>query len=106
MINLGVVKREMAEHDDNPINSLRSILKKAIETVRPEGERKFTGEWLLYNILDMKFMEGKKVKEIAMRLSVSEADLYRKQKVAIEAVANEIVKMEIELPEDRNEGSL
>jgi hypothetical protein len=103
LINLGVVKREMAEHDDNPINSLRSVLKKAIETVRPEGERKFTGEWLLYNILDLKFMEGKKVKEIAMRLSVSEADLYRKQKVAIEAVANEIVKMEIELPDSRNE---
>lgn len=105
LINLGVVKREMAEHDDNPINSLRSILKRAIETVRPDGERKYTGEWLLYNILDLKFMEGKKVKEIAMRLSVSEADLYRKQKVAIEAVANEIVKMEIEQPEDRNEGS-
>jgi hypothetical protein len=41
-------------------------------------------------------LEGRKVREIAMRLSVSEADLYRKQRVAIEAVANAIVEMEHE----------
>ncbi len=39
-------------------------------------------------------MEGRKVREIAMRLAMSEADLYRKQRVAIEAVANAIVEME------------
>jgi hypothetical protein len=42
----------------------------------------------------MKFMEGRKVREIAMRLALSEADLYRKQRVAIEAVANAILEME------------
>jgi hypothetical protein len=42
----------------------------------------------------MKFMEGHKVREVAMRLAMSEADLYRKQRVAIEAVANVIVEME------------
>lgn len=102
LIDLKVVKQGLAEHENNPINSLRSVLKKSIETVRPDGERKYTGEWLLYNILDLKFMEGKKVKEIAMRLSVSEADLYRKQRVAIDAVANEIVKMELELTEQND----
>jgi hypothetical protein len=100
LINLSIVKKGLAEHEDSPINSLRGVLRKAIETVRPEGERKYTGEWLLYNILDLKFMEGKKVKEIAMRLAVSEADLYRKQRVAIDAVANEIVKMELETTEN------
>ena len=64
------------------------------EPVRPEGERRFTGEWILYNILEMKFMEGRKVREIAMRLAMSEADLYRKQRVAVEAVAHSIVEME------------
>jgi hypothetical protein len=39
-------------------------------------------------------MEGRKVREVAMRLAVSEADLYRKQRVAIEAVANAILEME------------
>jgi hypothetical protein len=48
----------------------------------------------LYNILEMKFMEGRKVREVALRLAMSEADLYRKQKVAIEAVANAIMEME------------
>ena len=54
----------------------------------------FTAEWILYNILEMKFMEGRKVREIAMRLAISEADLYRKQRVAIEAVAKAILEME------------
>ena len=41
-------------------------------------------------------MEGKKVREIAMRLAVSEADLYRKQRVAVETVARAIEEMEIQ----------
>jgi hypothetical protein len=69
--------------------------------MRPEGERRFTGEWILYNILEMKFMEGRKVREIAIRLSVSEADLYRKQRVAIEAVAKAIAAMEKEAREEQ-----
>lgn len=84
----------MAANDNNPSKGLRSILKQAIEETRPAGERKFTSEWLIYNILDMKFVEGKRVKEIALKLSVSEADLYRKQRLAIETVSEHVLKME------------
>jgi hypothetical protein len=42
----------------------------------------------------MKFLEDRKVREIAMRLAMSEADLYRKQRVAIDAVARVINEME------------
>jgi hypothetical protein len=94
LMGLQVVQKNLEDHDDNPANALRAILRQAVEQVRPEGERRFTGEWILYNILEMKFMEGKKVREIATRLSMSEADLYRKQRVAIEAVANAILDME------------
>ncbi len=94
LLGLQVVQNTLVEHDDNPANALRAILRKAVDQVRPEGERRFTGEWILYNILEMKFMEGKKVREIAARLSMSEADLYRKQRVAIEAVADAILDME------------
>ena len=94
LLDLEVVKKIISERDENPINALRTILKNAIDNVRPEGERRFTAEWILYNILEMKFMEGKKVRDIATRLAVSEADLYRKQRVAIEAVANAIIEME------------
>jgi hypothetical protein len=94
LLKLRVVQSWLEEHDESPTNALRAVLRQAIEQIRPEGERRFTGEWILYNILEMKFMEGRKVREIAMRLAVSEADLYRKQRIAIEAVAKAIVLME------------
>jgi hypothetical protein len=94
LIRLQVVQRTLEDHEGNPTNALRSILLEGIQRVRPEGDRRFTGEWILYNILDLKFLEGRKVREIAMRLAMSEADLYRKQRVAIEAVADAIIAME------------
>ena len=94
LIRLQIVQRALAEHQGNTANALRAILRQAIEQTRPEGERRFTGEWILFNILEMKFLEGKKVREIALRLAMSEADLYRKQRVAIETVAGAILEME------------
>ena len=94
LMRLKVVQKALREHDDNPVSALRSILRQAIERIRPEGERRFTAEWILYNILELKFMQGRKVRVIALHLAMSEADLYRKQRVAIEAVANEIIEME------------
>lgn len=94
LLGLRIVQRALQAHEGNPTNALRAILRQAIDRVRPEGERRFTAEWILYNILDMKFVEGRKVREIAMRLAMSEADLYRKQRVAIEAVAKAILEME------------
>ena len=92
----------MTAHEGNQANAMRAILNQAIEQTRPEGERRFTGEWILYNILEMKFLEGRKVREIAMRLAMSEADLYRKQRVAVEAVAAAIVEMEQRAKEEEN----
>jgi hypothetical protein len=94
LLGLSIVQQAVLEHEETPINALRSILRQAIDHTRPEGERRFTAEWILFNILEMKFMEGRKVREIATRLAMSEADLYRKQRVAIEAVASAIVEME------------
>lgn len=82
------------QNEGNFSNALRTLLKNAIDDVKPGGERKFTSEWILYNILEMKFLEGRKVREIALKLSMSEADLYRKQRVAIEAVARAILDLE------------
>lgn len=95
LMNLRIVQETAREEfDGNLPNALRAILKRAVEQVRPEGERRFTTEWILYNILDLKFMEGRKVREVASRLAMSEADLYRKQRVAVEAVAKAILEME------------
>jgi hypothetical protein len=101
LLNLTIIEDMLESYDDNYPNALRALLKAAIEKVKPGGERRFTGEWILYNILEMKFLEGKKVREIATKLAMSEADLYRKQKVALEAVAREITQMEKEARESR-----
>ncbi|BAJ63021.1 histidine kinase N-terminal 7TM domain-containing protein [Anaerolinea thermophila] len=98
-----VVQEALREHNGNQANALRAVLRQAIDQVKPEGERKFTGEWILYNILEMKFVEGRKVRDIAMRLAMSEADLYRKQRVAIEAVAKAILEMEMDAREGTNQ---
>jgi len=90
------VVRELADQEDgNTSNALRALLRKAVDEVRPHGDRKFTTEWILYNILEMKFIEGRKVRDVAARLAMSEADLYRKQRVAIDAVARAILEMEM-----------
>lgn len=99
LMGLKVVQEAIGVHEGNHANALRSILRQAVERVRPEGERRFTAEWILYNILDMKFIEGRKVREVAMRLAMSEADLYRKQRIAIEAVAKAILDMETQVKE-------
>jgi len=99
LLDLKVVQVSLNEHDNIPANALRTILRNAMEQIKPNGDKRYTPEWILYNILEMKFLEGRKVKEIAKRLAVSEADLYRKQRIAIEALANTIIEMEIKVRE-------
>jgi len=94
LIKLKIVQMLAEEYEGNTPNALRALLRKAVDQMKPEGERRFTSEWILYNILEMKFIEGRKVREVAGRLAMSEADLYRKQRVAVEAVARAILDME------------
>lgn len=94
LMKLKIVQMLAEEYDGNTPNALRALLRKAVDQIKPEGERRFTSEWILYNILEMKFIEGRKVREVAGRLAMSEADLYRKQRVAVEAVARAILDME------------
>lgn len=94
LMRLRVIQVFMDNYDGNTSNALRALLRQAVDQVKPEGDRKFTSEWILYNILEMKFIEGRKVREVAGRLAMSEADLYRKQRVAVEAVAHAIIAME------------
>ena len=94
-LQLQVVQRELEGHDNNPVSALRAILAEAIAQQRPDGQRSLTTtEWILYNILDLKFVQGRRVRDVARRLAMSESDLYRKQRVAIENVARTIANME------------
>ncbi|RMG96492.1 MAG: hypothetical protein D6706_10170 [Chloroflexi bacterium] len=102
LMRLQIVQKTAAEeYDNNPVNALRAILTRAIELQKPEGERNLTRmEWLLYNILELKFIQGKRVRDVARRLAMSESDLYRKQRVAIENVARTIASMELEMVQE------
>lgn len=94
LYELAIVKKRLSE-SDTPIHALRSVLQEAVELQRPEGERSMLGvEWIIYNILDLRFIEGKKVREVTKRLSMSDADFYRKQRLAIEAVVDTLIELE------------
>ena len=96
LLRLNIVWHEMEDaNDNNPVRALRTVLAQAIENLKPEGQRSLTTtEWILYNILEMRFVQGRKVRDVARRLAMSESDLYRKQRVAIEEVARRIEEME------------
>lgn len=95
LLQLNVVQQSLDEYDQNPTRALRGILAEAIEELRPEGSRSLTApEWVLYNILELKVMQGMKIRDIAQKLAISESDLYRKQRVAIQEVARAVQQME------------
>ena len=95
MLDLSVVQGVLADNENNQARALRAILLKAIEIQRPTSERKLDNpEWVLYNILDLRFIQKIKARDAARRLHMSEPDLYRKQRYAIEAVADTLLEME------------
>ena len=101
LLEFEVVKRAAEEHDGNTVKGLRDVLDSAIERLRPAGERKLTApEWLLYNIVEMKFLRGQKVRQVALNLAVSESDFYRKQRIALENLAAIIAEMEAQMRQD------
>lgn len=102
LLDLQVVKQETREHRGNTINAMRAVLLEAIESLRPEGNRSMTTrEWILYNILELKFLRRYKVRDVARRLAMSESDLYRKQRIAIRAVGRALAAREQEAKEER-----
>jgi hypothetical protein len=93
LLKLGLV--DEAAEDGNRVQGLRQVLIDAIQRLRPEGQQNFTRtDWILYNILEMRFIQGRKVRDVALRLAMSHADFYRKQRIAIEEVARIISELE------------
>jgi len=92
---LRIVQDLLVEYDYSPAKALRAVLRRALEMLRPDGQRSMTtSEWLLYNIVDLKFIQGQRSRDVAARLAMSESDLYRKQRVAMAALAQIIALME------------
>jgi hypothetical protein len=100
LLRTRLVRQVLDENDGVPVRALRAVLSAAIERLRPEGERSMTAaEWVVYNILESRFVQGRPIREVAARMAISESDFYRKQRVAIEQLADTLVAMELEVSE-------
>lgn len=95
LLGLRTVRRALGDQGGSPTRALQAVLRRAIENTRPTEQLDPSAqEWLMYNILEMRFLQGKRVRDTAERLAMSESDLYRKQRAAIEEVARQIALME------------
>lgn len=95
LLAMRIVRDKLREYDGVTAKAMRAVLQEAVERLKPEGERSLTAsEWMVYNILDLKFVQGQRIRDIAQRLAMSESDFYRKQRIAIEQVAETLLQME------------
>lgn len=87
--------RNMLHESGSSTKALQAVLRRAIENLRPDQQLDPTAqEWVLYNILHLRFLQGLRIRDIVMKLAMSESDFYRKQRVAVEEVARQIALME------------
>ncbi len=95
LLGLRTVRRLLQEQGGSPTRALQAVLRQAISNLRPDDQLDPSAqEWMLYNILELRFLQGKRIRDIANRLAMSESDVYRKQSIAIEAVARQLALME------------
>ncbi len=95
LLGLRSVRRILAEQGGSPTKALQSVLRQAIANLRPDDQIDPSAqEWLLYNLLEGRFLRRQTVRDVAHRLAMSESDFYRKQRIAIEEVARQILLME------------
>lgn len=105
LLELRAVRLRLSEHGGSATRALQSVLRQAIDNLRPDEQLDPSAqEWMLYKILDLRFLQGKRIRDIAERLAISESDLYRKQRVAVEEVARQLALIEetaLDLPAER-----
>lgn len=95
LLGLKSVKRVRDAQGGSPTKALQLVLRQAIDNIRPDTSLATTAsESVLYNILDMRFLQGRKIRDTADRLAMSESDLYRKQRIAVDEVARQLAMME------------
>jgi hypothetical protein len=95
LLGLRTVRRTLADQGGSPTRALQAVLRQAIENLRPDEQLDPSAqEWLMYNILELRFLQGKRIRDTAEKLAMSESDLYRKQRLAVEEVARQLALME------------
>ena len=95
LLRLRIVQEQLSVSDHVPAKALRTVLQEAIAKLKPAGERSMTASaWVVYNILELKYVQRLRIRDIARRLVMSESDYYRKQRIAVEQVAETVAQME------------
>lgn len=95
LLSLRTVRRMIQDQGGNRTRALQAVLRQAIANLRPDEQLDPSAqEWLLYNLLEGRFLQRKTVRDVANRLAMSESDFYRKQRIAIEEVARQLALME------------
>ncbi len=95
LLGLRSVRRILLEQGGSPTRALQVVLRQAIANLRPDDQIDPSAqEWLLYNLLEGRFLRRQTVRDVAHRLAMSESDFYRKQRAAIEEVARQIMLIE------------
>ncbi|NTU81304.1 MAG: hypothetical protein HGA45_18320 [Chloroflexales bacterium] len=96
LMGLRTVKRIVqSQEGGSPTRALQAVLRQAIGNLRPDDQLDPSAqEWLLYNLLEGRFLQRKTVRDVANRLAMSESDFYRKQRIAVEEVARQLTLME------------
>lgn len=95
LLGLRTVRRYLDGQGGSPTRALQAVLRQAISNLRPDDQLDPSAqEWLLYNLLEGRFLQRKTVRDVANRLAMSESDFYRKQRIAVEEVARQIALME------------
>lgn len=98
LVRLQQVQAALAEQGGDAAKAVRAVLHSAIESLKPQSAYSLTAaEWTLYNILDLRFIKGQKVRDVARKLVMSDADFYRKQRIAVERVAQIVLEREKQL---------
>lgn len=94
LLGLRLVRNSL-DGGSSQTKALQAVLRRAIENMRPDEQLDPTAqEWVLYNILHLRFLQGLRIRDIAVKLAMSESDFYRKQRVAVEEVARQLALME------------
>ncbi len=97
LVQTRVVSQALKTSDGVPASAVRAVLTEAVDRLKPPGQRSMTSsEWTVYNILEMRFLQGRRIREVCERLAMSESDFYRKQRVAIDQVTETVAAMEVE----------
>jgi hypothetical protein len=95
LLGMRTVQRILNEQGGSPTRALQAVLRQAISNLRPHEQLDPSAqEWLLYNLLEGRFLQRKTVRDVANRLAMSESDFYRKQRIAVEEVARQLTMME------------